>query len=217
MILMPLAPPETPIHVIVDHVATTSGLPIWATTMISAGVGAVFGMVSGTLMEFFKAWNNHRSEKRTVKLLLTNEIKDNLNRIEELIQIVVRYRDVHKIPDDFEIELTVRALSDDLYSESIEKHRAVVYEIDHDRAIKRFAVRVRTLSKLNKDDLVNEAQCKRLSTLAVRTYRTGRMILNGMRVRYTPWTTTKENDPWFSKEYNSLDEGTEVEESDEKA
>jgi hypothetical protein len=77
-------PPDSPFHVIVDHVPTTPGLPIWITTLISAGIGAVFGVVSGSVMEVLKPLISRRVAKGQVKPQLIEELNRNLEKIGDI-------------------------------------------------------------------------------------------------------------------------------------
>jgi hypothetical protein len=88
MIFLPPTPPPGPVHVIVDHVATTPGLPLWATTLISAGIGAAFGMFTNSLMELLRPRLDKWITKRGIFSELGEEMVWNMGVIEGKLNFV---------------------------------------------------------------------------------------------------------------------------------
>jgi hypothetical protein len=71
-------PPE--IHVTVQQ--PSGGMPEWVKILISALVGASFGILNSISMEYVKPWISRRLLKRTIKKHLNDEFLGNLTAID---------------------------------------------------------------------------------------------------------------------------------------
>jgi hypothetical protein len=135
MIFQAVAAPA-PIHVIVDHVASTPGLPVWVTTLISAGIGFIFGILSNSLMEFVRPM--------LARLVLMHEIKRDLLR--ELTSNIKRVRtawdDLSQKPPKDVLDWEARHLMAQVelhhFNFYQEKHPAALYDFDQNKALRRF-------------------------------------------------------------------------------
>jgi hypothetical protein len=65
-----------------------SGLPEWVKLLISAGLGAVFGIVSSTAMEFLKPEIGGWIDRRSARKQLLAEIKQNIEAIDGFHQFL---------------------------------------------------------------------------------------------------------------------------------
>ena len=79
-----------PIYVTVQQPA--GGMPEWAKTLISAGIGALFGIISSLAMEYIKPAVLHRKQERIVKEQLAAEVSDNLSSIEGFARMLQEIR-----------------------------------------------------------------------------------------------------------------------------
>jgi hypothetical protein len=130
--------PPVPVHVIVDHVPATPGLPIWATTLISAGIGAVFGILSGTLMEFLKPMSAKFLLMRKMKPQLMAELRKNMKSIAHLNE-----RKSFDLPRAkkgilMEYEYFIGLIDDSRFSYYLEKEPLAVYEFDTQKQLQSF-------------------------------------------------------------------------------
>lgn len=72
--------PAPPVHVIVDQLASSPGLPIWATTLISAGAGAITALAANTTLEVIKPRLKGRRDRASTCSHLANEIMWNMEQ-----------------------------------------------------------------------------------------------------------------------------------------
>jgi hypothetical protein len=123
-------PPPEPVHVIVDHIASTPGLPIWATTLISAGIGAVFGVLSGSVMEIVKPLISRRVVKGQVKPQLIQELESNLIKIGDVDKWEQSKADASIIT--FANYLT-NIIDQSKYNHYLAKESLAVFDLDRDK------------------------------------------------------------------------------------
>jgi hypothetical protein len=134
MILLPPVDPA-PVHVIVDHIPTAPGLPIWVTTLISAGIGAVFGILSGSVMEVLKPLISRRVVAAQVKPQLIEELKRNLEKIGDVDRWDQSKADKSIIA--FANYLT-RIIDQSKYSHYIVEEPLVIFDLDRDKWLASF-------------------------------------------------------------------------------
>jgi hypothetical protein len=133
MLVLALAAASAPMHVVVDYLPVAPGLPLWITTLISAGIGAGFAIMSGALMEILKPQISKWLMKRTVLEQLSNELMDNLNALEAAERIIARVT----TGPEHERELAMDVVSiitaspkRDRYDANFTTQKPLVYEID---------------------------------------------------------------------------------------
>ncbi len=73
-----------PINITVQQAA--GGMPEWVKILISAGVGAIFGIAGNIAMEYAKPVIVHRQKRRSVKVQLTAEVRKAMEAILECIK-----------------------------------------------------------------------------------------------------------------------------------
>ena len=73
-----------PINVTVQ---SPPGMAEWEKTLLAAGTGALFGILSSIAMEYVKPWIASRSSKNTVKTELAEELIENLDRLRSVVSI----------------------------------------------------------------------------------------------------------------------------------
>jgi hypothetical protein len=133
--MMFLLDPAAPVHVIVDQIPTARSLPIWVTTLISAGIGAVFGVLSGSVMEILKPSISRRVARRVVKPQLVEEVKRNL----EILGPIDKW-DQNKAENsiiDFANYL-IKIINRSKYTLFLDREPLAVYDLDRDKWLTAF-------------------------------------------------------------------------------
>jgi len=82
-----LPPGLPPINITVQQPPAAPGMSEWEKTLISAGVGAPFGILSILLMEYLKPYIAKRLTMKTVGDRLAAELFQNLSAIEALCRL----------------------------------------------------------------------------------------------------------------------------------
>jgi hypothetical protein len=128
MIFIPqISAPPMPVHVIVDRIPETQGLPIWLTTLISASIGTVFGILSGSLMEVLKPRIARALLTPTMKGQLIAELKRNLADIERIKTMDKGPGNVANIGLASEL---IKVIDQSRYRYYLEMEPLAVYEFD---------------------------------------------------------------------------------------
>lgn len=131
-----LAQPTGPIHVIVDHIPIPPGLPVWETALLSAGIGALFGILTGTLMEIVKPMLARFLLMRKMGPQLIAELRQNLKGI------IDAKRAESDSQSDEEIvvlaEYLINSVDLSRFAYYLENQPLSVYEFDEDKFLQRF-------------------------------------------------------------------------------
>src|SRR5215471_6831603 len=123
-----------PIYVTVQQPPVPPGLPEWVKLLISAGVGALFGISTNIAMEFIKPAIAKRLMRKTVqRQVLFGEFKENLNKIDAVSRMAKRAE--NGIEDNQAaclsyIRSTTNEISTDLLRSYSESQRAILDEMD---------------------------------------------------------------------------------------
>jgi hypothetical protein len=121
------------VHVIVDRVPPTAGLPEWAKLLIAAGVGAVFGVGSNIAMEFIRPIIAKRLLIRGMKTQLTAELKHNISVLDAFVRVV---DDMEKgataahAPDLVFLEVIADEIKRDRFEFYFSNNKADLYELE---------------------------------------------------------------------------------------
>jgi hypothetical protein len=130
--------PPPPIHVIVEKMPEVSGLPEWAKLLISAGVGAIFGILSTLVTESIKARRSKHSEMKKLTGQLVPELKENLDQVETLKKMTDRAsegtRDDRGMTLSFARDILPK-ISSDRYVYNFDNQKALVYEVAPQRQL----------------------------------------------------------------------------------
>jgi hypothetical protein len=123
--------PSSPIYVNVQQ--PPPGMPEWEKLLISAGVGALLGIISNIAMEYVKPWIAKRLLRRTVADQLAAELADNMNEVDAGKNLLEE--EVSKPPNEQETVLTVIRISaglvkSDRFDYYFAEQKAIVYELD---------------------------------------------------------------------------------------
>jgi hypothetical protein len=139
-----LPPGLPPIYVTVQQPA--GGMPEWVRTLISAGVGALFGILSSTAMEFVKPI----LMKRTVRKQVIAELKRNMKPLQDLESIFqsgsYRERDLTPVYNMWPItvEVFLDKVSGDRYKYYFEMEKAAFYSLDDQMHLTEFYSQIET-------------------------------------------------------------------------
>jgi hypothetical protein len=130
-----ISAPPVPVHVIVDHVPVIAGLPIWATTLISAGIGALFGIVSGLLMEIIKPAVQHFFLKRRIRPQLMAEIDLHLEKVKVIVGDKAQPSEEIIMAHTFYL---TRVIDQSRFRYYLEEEPLAVYDIDGGKHLQNF-------------------------------------------------------------------------------
>lgn len=130
-----ISAPPVPVHVIVDHVPVVAGLPIWVTTLISAGIGAVFGIVSGSLMEIFKPAIQHFFLKRRIRPQLKSELELNLEKVKVIVGDKAQPSDEIIMAHTFYL---TRVIDQSRFRYYLDEEPLAIYDIDGGKHLQNF-------------------------------------------------------------------------------
>jgi hypothetical protein len=135
-----------PVHVIVDQIAAAPGPTVWQTTLISAGVGAVLGMITGTMMEIVKPRVARFLLKREIKPLLIAEIQGNMRWAESLDRL-----DCASDPKGGleEAERLLDLIDDQRFAHYLEMDSLAIYELDKEKSLQTFYKDAKTVLPLH--------------------------------------------------------------------
>jgi hypothetical protein len=116
------------------------GLPLWATTLVSAGVGAVFAILVSIAIEFVKRWISKREDRKLVAAQLAAELLQNLNAIDNLRRVLEDFRDASgeevKWLESFVLNVAA-SLKMDRYTRHFDNDKDIVYQLDSERHLER--------------------------------------------------------------------------------
>jgi hypothetical protein len=135
------------IQVEVTKLPVQPGMSEWAKTLISAGIGAVFAILTTLITEFVKAKQVKASDLKELKDQVIPELRESLDRVETLRRMVKRAAEGTR--DDRTLSLTfgqriLATVSDDRYAHGFEKQKALMYKIDPDKTLQNFYSFVRS-------------------------------------------------------------------------
>jgi hypothetical protein len=125
------------------------GMPEWVKILITAVVGAMFGIVSAPLTELAKTFILRIPMRRKIKTQLVDELIENLDRVEQATSEIL------SLPKQTKPEITrclglSQAMVGELHTDQFDHYFAtekfIVYEIDPDRNMAEFYKRIKESS-----------------------------------------------------------------------
>ncbi len=145
--------PQWPqINVTVAQPLTPPGLPDWIKTLITAGVGFLFGITSNVAMEFVKPWIARKVLKRRILGYLAAELNENLAVVDVCLGWLPK--DERPADRDREREGAVKNISNyrdlftyETYNRYWNEERAIVSEIDDKKILAAFPHHIDSLKK----------------------------------------------------------------------
>jgi hypothetical protein len=158
-----------------------AGMPEWVKILITAVVGAIFGIVSAPLTELAKTFILRIPTRRRIKAQLVDELIGNLDKVEQATSEILSLPKATK-PEISRClglsEATVHELHTDQFDHYFVAEKAIVYEIDPDRNLAEFYKRIKESSEAVPDldlDFVIES-FKVAVLLAVRFLRQNNVV-----------------------------------------
>jgi hypothetical protein len=141
LLLQAIATQAQTIRVEVTKLPVQPGMPEWAKTLISAGVGAVFGILTSMITEFMKARQTRSTDLKELKRQIIPELRANLDRVETQYRMAKRAGEGTK--NHRTLALTfgkniLSTVSTDHYALGFEKQKALIYEIDPEKTLQDF-------------------------------------------------------------------------------
>jgi hypothetical protein len=136
-----------PINVTVQQPA--GGMPEWVKILISAGVGALFGILSSIAMEYLKPYIAKRFLRKTVSAQVGAELVENLGEVEAAYRILEDAK--NKSTDARRMaNLNARMIGSsrkfDRYDHYFAEEKSVLYEIDEQQTLAAFNGALRSQS-----------------------------------------------------------------------
>ena len=134
-------------HVIVDKIPDSQGLSEWAKALISASIGAVFGIGSSLGMEYAKPYIAVQLAKRTVAAQLAAELTGNLSAIEAARRVVEDAKQKSEAVREValtSVKVMLGLTAYDRYDFHFASDKAVVYELDYTKSLAAFCDIART-------------------------------------------------------------------------
>lgn len=128
-----------PINVTVQQPA--GGMPEWVKILISAGVGALFGIMSSVAMEYVKPTIAKKLLKKMICAQVGAEVIDNLNKMEacgRLLKFVgpkSRHAQTRAVQA---AKVIVCEIKSDRFDYYLQEHKSIMYEIDGHSALFEF-------------------------------------------------------------------------------
>ena len=117
-------------NVYVTVLPAADGMPEWVKILISAGVGALFGIVGSTVMEFIKPKISNAALKKAIARQLAFELVTNCHKIDGLSEALAAV----PTPENFKlcqaVLSTTEKLKWDRYGFYLSEERGCVYEMD---------------------------------------------------------------------------------------
>jgi hypothetical protein len=129
-------PPNTPLPPINVVVQNPPGWPVWATTLFSASVGAVFGIAGGIFMEYAKPWIGKRRLAKVILAQLSEELLDNMGII-ETANYMLGSQEI-KLDAERRIKLagiTLRHMKNDRFDYYFKNEKSLVYVVDKEKQL----------------------------------------------------------------------------------
>jgi len=142
----PHLPNGTPIYLTVQQQA---GIPDWIKILISAAVGAAFGIGTSILMEFVKPSLGKRQLKKGIRVHLIDEATGALQAVEACMKIFGAVEDVARsgaIALTF-AELKIGDRFGERYDHFFEEEKIATFEIDKAMLLRTFYAELRGLHK----------------------------------------------------------------------
>ena len=131
-------PNSAPVYVTVQQ--PSGGMPEWVRILISAGVGALFGILSSLVGEYVKPAIAKHQLKKTVSTQLGAELMENLSAIESARRVLTGEdfdRMEPKARADFALRIAL-TIKGDRFDYYFIQQKALVYQIDEDRSLAGF-------------------------------------------------------------------------------
>jgi hypothetical protein len=132
-----------PINVIVQQ--PSGGMPEWLKILITAGTGALLGIISNIAMEFVKPGISKRLTLKALEEQLLSELKVNLNQVGASLRLILRAEEGTEDDEGAALSFIREILSlvsDDRYRFHFEGQKAMVYEIDAEKQLAAFYIEV---------------------------------------------------------------------------
>lgn len=128
---------QTPIHITIQQ---PPGMPEWIKILITAGTGAMLGIISNIAMEYVKPWISRKQVRKTVEAQLKSELIENWIVIKESIRILEdaesKTKD-HVLAALAVLKTMMPDIDDDRYTFNFQANKGLVYEIDPDKSLPR--------------------------------------------------------------------------------
>jgi hypothetical protein len=110
-----------------------AGLPEWVKILISAGVGALFGILANVAMEYVKPRIAKRLLKKGICAQVGAELIDNLDKIESCNRLL-KYAQIKSLPAQKRSVSMVKAIVCEVqrnrFDHCLKEHETVMYEIN---------------------------------------------------------------------------------------
>ncbi len=135
------APPQ--VFVTVQQPA--GGMPEWVKILITAGVGAVFGVGSALLTETVKTKLTKKRLKKAITEQLTAEVEENLDHVEMLAEIMMEANIAGVQEADAtlgKVRANIRYIDKDRYQHYFVGEKMLLYEIDPDKEMADFYTQI---------------------------------------------------------------------------
>jgi hypothetical protein len=126
-----------PIHVTVDQLPIQPGMSEWRRTLLSAAVGALFGIVASLAMEFIKPWLLNRREKKKIAEHLAAELLYNLAAVESARRVLNgdEFKHVDRPARSDTAWRIASTIKTDRFDYFMATEKRIVYEIDSDSSL----------------------------------------------------------------------------------
>jgi hypothetical protein len=130
-------------------VPAPGGMPEWVKILITAVVGAIFGVMSAPLTELAKTFILRIPARRKIRAQLVEELIENLDRLEQTTSEILELPKSTK-PEVLRClgaaEAAVHELRTDQFDHYFVTEKAIVYEIDPNRNLAEFYKRTKESS-----------------------------------------------------------------------
>jgi hypothetical protein len=141
LLLQAIATQAQAIKIEVTKLPAQPGMSEWAKTLISAGVGAVFGILSSAITEIIKAKQGRAADLKELKDQIIPELTESLHRVETLYRMTKRANEGtkdHRALALYFARNFLATVSNDRYALGFEKQKALVYDIDPKKSLQGF-------------------------------------------------------------------------------
>lgn len=135
-----------PINVTVQPPA--GGMPEWAKILISAGTGALLGILSSIAMEYVKPWIGKKQLRKTIEAQLGEELMGNLNQIEGALGLLKSVDLKNERDSDSALDLAgiiIKDVNRDRYDFYMTTQKPIVYEVDAGKSLSLFYSAIKEL------------------------------------------------------------------------
>ncbi len=164
------------------------GLPEWAKILISAVVGALFGVVSTVLVEWWKESRASRKIKKEAREEVVAELTENLNLISSHWKYLSSPSESKSKETKIDVIARTMAVLDDIrrdrFTHYFEEHKAVIYSLDSKKRLIAFYKAVDSLQKYGE---LQKGRGILIATESARLY--GIEFLQEMQIDYDPEPT----------------------------